>query len=67
MPLRGRSRSNRKLNESHNSGGAAAGREDSPAYRAALARLNDVTRDKEAIEADLMRERLNKDNVVDDL
>ena len=53
-PLRGRSRS-KKLNESQVSVGAQ--REESPAYRVALARLNDVTRDKDALEADLFRER----------
>ena len=42
------------MNESQVSVG---GREESPAYRAALARLNDVTRDKDALEVDLVRER----------
>ena len=42
---------------------AAPPREDSPAYKAAVARLNDVTRDKDQLEEDLNKETAEKEEV----
>ena len=42
-------------------------REDSPAYKAAITRLHDVTRDKDQMEEDLQNEKKEKEFVKEDL